>query len=63
MATLSNILTWKIPRTEEGDSPRGCKEQDTTKQLSTHTYKHIPSKPLTLDVDRRHLMLVPPLAG
>ena len=32
MASLSNILAWKIPWTEEpGYSPRGCKESDTTK--------------------------------
>ena len=37
MATRSNILTWRIPGTEEPgrlESMRGCKESDTTKQLT-----------------------------
>ena len=36
MATHSSILAWRIPWTEElGDySPWGCKELDTTEQLS-----------------------------
>ena len=36
MATHSNILAWKIPWTEEpvGYSPWGCKESDTTEQLT-----------------------------
>ena len=37
-ATHSSILAWEIPRTEEPGglySPWGCKESDTTKQLST----------------------------
>ena len=39
METHSSILAWKIPWTEElvGSSPRGCKESDTTGQL-THTH-------------------------
>ena len=41
MATHSSILAWRIPRTEEslvGYSPWGCKESDTTEQLSlTHS--------------------------
>ena len=38
MATHFSILAWRISRTEEpaGYSPWGCKESDTTKQL-THT--------------------------
>ena len=38
MATHSSILAWRIPWTEEpgGYSPWGCKESDTTEQL-THT--------------------------
>ena len=45
MATHSSILAWKIPRTEEPDGLQswGCKESDTTKQLSTVlSYKGIP---------------------
>ena len=40
MATYSSILVWRIPWTEEPSelpSPWGCKELDTTKQL-THTH-------------------------
>ena len=35
IATLSSILTWRIPWTEElvGHSPRGHKESDTAEQL------------------------------
>ena len=42
MATHSRILAWKIPWTEEpgGHSPWGCKELDTTEQLSTHEHEH-----------------------
>ena len=37
MPTHSSILAWRIPWTEEsvGYSPQGCKESDTTEQLST----------------------------
>ena len=45
MATHSSILAWEIPRTEEPDGLQswGCKESDTTKQLSTVlSYKGIP---------------------
>ena len=37
MATSSNILAWRIPWTEEpgGLQSMGCKESDTTEQLST----------------------------
>ena len=34
MATHSSVLAWRIPRTEESGGPRGCKESDTTEQLS-----------------------------
>ena len=36
MATHSNILSWRIPWTEElvNYSPRGCKELDMTEQLT-----------------------------
>ena len=39
MATHSDILAWRIPRTEEpaGYSPWGHKESDMTDQL-THTH-------------------------
>ena len=39
MATHSSILAWRIPGTEEpgGLQPIGCKESDTTEQL-THTH-------------------------
>ena len=38
MVTLSSILAWKIPWTEElaGYSPWGCKESDMTER--THIY-------------------------
>ena len=43
MATLFNILAWKIPCTEEPDklfhSPKHHKESDTTERLSKHTYR------------------------
>ena len=41
MATLSSILSWKIPRTEEpgvGYSPWGHKKSDTTEREYTHTH-------------------------
>ena len=34
MATQSSILAWRIPWTEVGRSPWGCKESDMTKRLS-----------------------------
>ena len=39
MATISNILTWKIheQRRLVGYSLRGNKESDVTEQLSTHS--------------------------
>ena len=41
MVTHSNILALEIPKTEErslmGYSPWGCKELDTSEQLSLHT--------------------------
>ena len=42
LATCSSIFAWKISWTEEPGSLRskGCKESDTTKQLSTHTHTH-----------------------
>ena len=30
MATHSRIFAWRIPRTEEPDRSRGCKESDKT---------------------------------
>ena len=38
MATHSNILAWRIPWIEDPGSlkPKGCKELDTTEQLSKH---------------------------
>ena len=39
MATHSSMLAWRIPWTEEPGvlySPWGCKESDTTEQLSTN---------------------------
>ena len=41
-ATLSSILAWKIPRTEEpgGYSPWGRKELDTTEHIHSHTHTH-----------------------
>ena len=42
MATHSSFLAWRIPWTEELGcySPWGCKELDTTEQLSMHTHVH-----------------------
>ena len=42
MATHSSMLAWKIPWTEEsgGLQSMGCKESDTTEQL-THTHKDV----------------------
>ena len=42
MATHFSILAWRIPWTEEpvGYSPWGCKESDTTQQLSTAQDRH-----------------------
>ena len=39
MATISSILAWKIPWTEEpgGYSPWNCKESDTAEELNRHT--------------------------
>ena len=39
MATHSSILAWRIPWTEEpvGYSPWGCKEFNTTEQLTHNT--------------------------
>ena len=38
MATHPSILAWRIPWTEDpgggGDTPWGCKESDTTEQLT-----------------------------
>ena len=36
MATHSSTLAWKIPRSEEGYSPRGREELDTTERLHFH---------------------------
>ena len=42
-ATHSSILAWRMPWTETlgGLQSVGCKELDTTEQLSTHTCKHM----------------------
>ena len=39
VATGSSILAWRIPmeRSLEGYSPSGCKESDSTEQLSPHS--------------------------
>ena len=34
IATHSSILAWRIPQTEEPGRHGGCKESDTTEQLS-----------------------------
>ena len=43
MTPHSSILAWKIPWTEgawwAGYSPWGCKQLDTTEQLSTHVLR------------------------
>ena len=40
IATHSSTLAWEIrgQRSLVGYSPRGCKEPDTTEQLSTHAH-------------------------
>ena len=35
MATHSSILAWRIPWTEESDSPQGCNESDMTEHAHT----------------------------
>ena len=45
MTTYSSIVAWRIPWTEEpgGLQSMGCKESDTTEQLTTpptHTHTH-----------------------
>ena len=37
-ATRSSILTWRIPWTKKLQSPWGCKELDTTEQLTLSLY-------------------------
>ena len=39
MAIHSSTLAWKIPWTEEPDSPWGRKESDTTEQLHFTAYE------------------------
>ena len=41
METLSSILAWKIPRTEEPDGLQsmGPQKLDRTEQLGTHTHR------------------------
>ena len=39
MATHSSTLAWKIPWTEELQSPWGRKESDTTEQFHFHFFK------------------------
>ena len=36
MATDSNILAWRIPWTEDPNSPQGQKESDMTEQTLIH---------------------------
>ena len=45
MATHCSLLAWEIPWTEEPGSynPRGCKESDTTGQLTTQTNPNLSS--------------------
>ena len=40
MATHSSFLAWEIPWTEEPGGSMGCKELDTTQQLSMHTFSN-----------------------
>ena len=40
MATHSSIIAWRMPWTEEPDSPWGYKESDTAERL-TFTFRHI----------------------
>ena len=44
MATHSSIRAWRLPWTEEpeGLRPRGCKESDTTENLSTDEPQEVP---------------------
>ena len=43
MATHSSFLAFRVPWTRrlEGYSTWGCKESDTTEQVSTHTHTHL----------------------
>ena len=45
MATLSSILAWRIPWTEEPGGLQSIGSQSWTrlKQLSMHAYKHLPN--------------------
>ena len=38
MATDSNILAWRIPWTEDPNSPQGQKESDMTEQTLIHSH-------------------------
>ena len=46
IATYSSILAWRIPWIEEpgGYSPWGCKELNTTEQLTLSPFIHIESQ-------------------
>ena len=48
MATLSSLLAWRSPQTEEleGHSPWGHGESDRTERLSTHTPRAYRESPL-----------------
>ena len=41
MAIHSSILIWRIPWTEEPDSPQGCTELDTTKVTQQQHHHHL----------------------
>ena len=64
MAIHSNILTWKIPRTEEpgGQQSMGLQKAGHN-QATEHTHTQTYTVQITLEIDRRQPTLVPPLAG
>ena len=53
MATHSSILAWRIPWTEETDSPWGHKESDMTEQL-TLSLQVIGNWILTFTIQENH---------
>ena len=66
MATHSNIFAWEIPWTEEPGrlQSMGCKELDTTEQLTQRTQKRYqPCVPYTSSISQRVLENSAPQTG
>ena len=54
METHSSILAWRIPWTEEpGYSPWGCKESDTTEQLTLQNIVYVKKSLTNLFLKRK----------